>query len=147
LGYGEALEYAEAGHLAHTSRSHHHAKGTTVTIADTKRFELHQYLRTHMETNMADTLMDHLPPAGWSDLARTSDVSASQLLLKNDIEAVRTELKSDIQAVRTELKGDIAELRAEMVDRFAAQTKWFLGFMLTNIASMTALVIAVILKA
>jgi hypothetical protein len=129
-----------------------------VTITDTKRFELHQYLRTHMETNMADTLMDHLPPAGWSDLARTSDVSASQLLLKNDIEAVRaelkgdiaelrTELKSDIQAVRTELKGDIAELRAEMVDRFAAQTKWFLGFMLTNIASMTALVIAVILKA
>jgi hypothetical protein len=89
-----------------------------------------------METNMADTLMDHLPPAGWSDLARTSDVSASQLLLK-----------SDIEAVRTELKGDIAELRAEMLDRFAAQTKWFLGFTLTNIASMTALVISVILKA
>lgn len=107
-----------------------------MTITDTKRFELHQYLRTQMETDMADTLMDHLPPAGWSDLARTSDVSASQLLLK-----------SDIEAVRTELKGDIAELRAEMVDRFAAQTKWFLGFMLTNIASMTALVIAVILKA
>jgi hypothetical protein len=111
-----------------------------------------------METNMADTLMDHLPPAGWSDLARTSDVSASQLLLKSDIEAVRTELRNEIQAVRselrseiaelrTELKGDIAELRAEMVDRFAAQTKWFLGFMLTNIASMTALVVAIILKA
>ena len=85
---------------------------------------------------MADTLMDHLPPAGWSDLARASDVSASQLLLK-----------SDSQAVRIELKGVIAELRAEMVDRFAAQTKWFLGFMLTNIASMTAVVLAVILKA
>ncbi len=107
-----------------------------MTITDTKRFELHQYLRTHMETNMADTLMDHLPPAGWSDLARTTDVMA-----------IRTELRNEIQAVRTELKGDIAELRAEMVDRFAAQTKWFLGFMLTNIASMTALVIAVILKA
>jgi hypothetical protein len=107
-----------------------------VTITDTKRFELHQYLRTHMETNMADTLMDHLPPAGWSDLARTSDVMA-----------VRTELKSEIQAVRTELKGDIAELRAEMLERFAAQTKWFLVFTLTNIASMTALVITVILKA
>jgi hypothetical protein len=122
--------------MAHTSRSHHHVKGTTVTITDTKRFELHQYLRTQMETDMADTLMDHLPPAGWSDLARTGDVSA-----------VRIELKSEIAELRTELKGDIAELRTEMVDRFAAQTKWFLGFMLTNIASMTALVIAVIVKA
>jgi hypothetical protein len=118
-----------------------------VTITDTKRFELHQYLRTHMETNMADTLMDHLPPAGWSDLARTTDVMAIRTELRNEIQAVRSELRSEIAELRTELKGDIAELRAEMVDRFAAQTKWFLGFMLTNIASMTALVIAVILKA
>ena len=100
-----------------------------------------------METNMADTLMDHLPPAGWSDLARTGDVSAVRIELKSEIQAARAELKAEIAELRTELKGDIAELRAEMVDRFAAQTKWFLGFMLTNIASMTALVIAVILKA
>jgi hypothetical protein len=133
-------------------------KGATVTIADTKRFELHQYLRTQMETDMADTLMDHLPPAGWSDLARTGDVSAVRIELKSEIQTVRaelkaeiaelrTELKSEIAELRTELKSDIAELRAEMLDRFAAQTKWFLVFTLTNVASMAALVVAVILKA
>lgn len=117
-----------------------------MTITDTKRFELHQYLRTHMETDMADTLMDHLPPAGWTDLARTGDVESSRLLLKGEIEVVRTELKGDIANLRTELKGDIAELRAEMVDRFASQTKWFVVFSLTNVMSMVALIISVILK-
>jgi uncharacterized protein involved in exopolysaccharide biosynthesis len=111
-----------------------------------------------METDMADTLMDHLPPAGWSDLARTGDVSAVRIELKSEIQTVRAELKAEIAELRTELKGeiaelrtelksDIAELRAEMLDRFAAQTKWFLVFTLTNVASMAALVVAVILKA
>ena len=128
-----------------------------MTITDTKRFELHQYLRTHMETDMADTLMDHLPPAGWTDLARTGDVESSRLLLKGEIEVVRTELKgeianvrtelkADIAELRTELKGDIAELRTEMADRFSAQTKWFLTFTLTNVVSMVALIVSVILK-
>lgn len=139
-----------------------------MTITDTKRFELHQYLRTHMETDMADTLMDHLPPVGWTDLARTGDVESSRLLLKSEIVELRTELKSEIAELRTELKGDIAELRTElkgeiaelrtelkgeiaelrtdMVDRFAAQTKWFVVFSLTNVVSMVALIISVILK-
>jgi hypothetical protein len=110
--------------LAHTSRSHHFAKGTTVTTTDTKRFELHQYLREHMETDMADTLMEYLPPSSWSDVARTSD----------------------LDRVKVELRTEIAELRIEMVDRFAAQTKWFVVFSLTNVVSMVALIISVILK-
>ena len=117
---------------------------------------------------MADTLMDHLPPVGWTDLARTGDVESSRLLLKSEIVELRTELKSEIAELRTELKGDIAELRTElkgeiaelrtelkgeiaelrtdMVDRFAAQTKWFVVFSLTNVVSMVALIISVILK-
>ena len=95
---------------------------------------------------MADTLMDHLPPVGWTDLARTGDVESSRLLLKSEIVELRTELKGDIAELRTELKGEIAELRTDMVDRFAAQTKWFVVFSLTNVVSMVALIISVILK-
>ena len=84
---------------------------------------------------MADTLMEHLPPSGWSDLARTSDVVQA-----------KTELRVEITELQSELTRDIAELRTQMVDRFAAQTKWFLGFMITNITAMTALVFALILK-
>lgn len=113
---------------------------------DTKRFELHQYLRQQMETEMADTLMEHLPPSGWSDLARTSDLAQAKTELQVEIAVLRAELKSDIAELHAELKADITELRNEMVDRFASQTKWFLGFMITNIAAMTALVVSVILK-
>lgn len=88
-----------------------------------------------METDMADTLMDHLPPAGWTDLARTNDIISSQLVLRGEI--------AELQA---ELKGDIAHLRADMVDRFSAQTRWFVVFSLTNVVSMVALIISVLLK-
>ena len=39
-----------------------------------QRFELHQELQKILGVDMAHTLMDHLPPVGWNDLARKRDV-------------------------------------------------------------------------
>lgn len=35
---------------------------------------MHSGLRQRLGEPVADTLMEHLPPSGWSDVARTSDV-------------------------------------------------------------------------
>jgi hypothetical protein len=44
--------------------------------SEAERFTLHQTLRSLMPEAVADTLMSHLPPTGWSDIARKADIDA-----------------------------------------------------------------------
>ena len=45
-----------------------------MTVTEANRFEMHLKLRDMMGDDVADTLMEHLPPAGWADVARKSDI-------------------------------------------------------------------------
>ena len=47
--------------------------------SEAERFTLHQTLRSLMPEAVADTLMSHLPPTGWSDIARQADLDAQSL--------------------------------------------------------------------
>jgi len=47
--------------------------------SEAERFTLHQTLRGLMPEAVADTLMSHLPPTGWSDIARKADIDAQNL--------------------------------------------------------------------
>jgi hypothetical protein len=60
----------------------------------------------------AEVLMELLPPAGWGDVARRSDIDT----LRSEMSGLRAELKGDISELRVELKGDISELRADLVE-------------------------------
>ena len=40
---------------------------------------------------MADTLMEYLPPSGWGDVARQSDIESLRVNLKNEINVLVTE--------------------------------------------------------
>lgn len=56
--------------------------------------------------------MDYRPHAGWSDLAR-----------KSDLDALESRLKAEISDLRVEA----ADLRGEMHKALARQTRWFMG--------------------
>lgn len=45
-----------------------------MTIDEQQRFEMHVELRRVLGDNVATTVMEHLPPSGWSDVARTRDI-------------------------------------------------------------------------
>ncbi len=45
-----------------------------MAITEGQRFDMQVGLRKAMGDQVANILMEHLPPAGWSDVARQSDI-------------------------------------------------------------------------
>jgi predicted nuclease with TOPRIM domain len=92
-------------------------------VSDRDRRELHVALERELGTGPATTLMELLPPVGWSDVARQSDLVAirgemAELRgeLRGEMAELRTELKGEMAELRTELKGEMSELRGEMAE-------------------------------
>lgn len=52
-----------------------------MAISEPARDNMHTELRIRLGEPVADTLMEHLPPSGWSDMAQKSDVTR----LRNEV--------------------------------------------------------------
>jgi hypothetical protein len=85
----------------------------TAVITEAQRFEMQTCLRGLMGEEVANTMMEHLPPSGWSDVARQSDIA----LVRGDLDQAQAALKSDIALVRGEIelvKVEIAHVGKEL---------------------------------
>jgi len=79
-----------------------------MTISETARLDMLSGLRTHVGEAVANTLMEHLPPGGWYDVARTGDFD------------------------RIETRLDKLEQRFDKLEaRIDTNTKWMIGISLT----------------
>ena len=77
-------------------------------VTDSDRRELFTALERELGTKPAAVLMDLLPPVGWADVARRSDLVAMR--------GEMAELRGEMSELRAELKGEMAELRGEMFE-------------------------------
>jgi hypothetical protein len=59
-----------------------------MAITEADRLEMHLAFRKTMGDKVADTMMEHLPPTGWADVARKSDVDYLAALMDARFEAV-----------------------------------------------------------
>ncbi len=98
-----------------------------MTSTDNDRRILHSAFERACGPRPAEILMEHLPPAGWRDLATKSDVESASLLLRTDMEVefgkvrtefanVRAEMATEFASVRTEMRTEFANVRTEMAD-------------------------------
>jgi hypothetical protein len=83
-------------------------------VDDRTRLNLHRKLEAVLGREEADTLMAHLPPVTWNDVAT-----------KDDLDALGTNLRTEIGALGTSLR---AELRADFVEAMNRQIKWLVTF-------------------
>ena len=85
-----------------------------MTISDSQRTDVHNCLRDLMGQEMADIMMELLPPAVWGEVVRRQDVNGLGISLRAELSETRSDLQREIQAVRHELKAEIRELRNEL---------------------------------
>ena len=102
-----------------------------MTLEESSRRLLYASAVAALGTEAADVLMEHLPPAGWADLARRSDVEHETGLLRAEIAILRAEtagqfaaVHAEFTAVRAEMTGGLAKLRGEIHRAAASQTRW-----------------------
>jgi hypothetical protein len=90
-----------------------------VAITDHTRRRIHAAFEEHFGADIAEALMELLPSSGWSDLARSSDITAVRgeiAQVRGELADLRGELKGEIADLRVELKGDMAVLKTEIGD-------------------------------
>ncbi|MFM7963050.1 MAG: hypothetical protein ACKPBF_03635 [Actinomycetota bacterium] len=77
--------------------------GMLVSSSEAERFTLHQTLRGLMPEAVADTLMSHLPPAGWSDVARKSDIEDLGASTGQVVDTLRVEMVAGFDRVNSQI--------------------------------------------
>ena len=88
-----------------------------MAVDDRTRLNLHRKLETVLGPEEADTLMAHLPPTTWQDIAT----------------------KDDLRVLSAELRTEIAEVRIDVTQAIDRQTRW----MVTFICAWSTVVVAV----
>ncbi|HEX6570311.1 MAG TPA: hypothetical protein VF015_14155 [Acidimicrobiales bacterium] len=95
-----------------------------MAITEHQRHELYEGLIEVLGREKATTLMEHLPPVGWADVATKRDLDHQSVVTRRDIELANSRLRSDIQVelanLRTEMQTDFASVRTEMQTDFAS---------------------------
>ena len=104
-----------------------------MTISETARLDMLSGLRTHVGEAVANTLMEHLPPGGWYDVARTGDIDRIEVRL-NRLEQRFDKLEVRIDRLEARLDDRIDKLEARidgLAQKIETNTKWMIGISLT----------------
>ena len=73
-------------------------------IDEQARHRMYRKLDELMGSKEATTLMEHLPPVGWADVAT-----------KRDLQVLRLELKQDVEILRHDLRGEMESLARRVI--------------------------------
>jgi hypothetical protein len=104
-----------------------------MAISETARLDMLSGLRTHVGDAVANTLMEHLPPGGWYDVARTGDIDRIEIRL-NRLEQRFDKLEVRIDRLEARLDDRIDKLEARidgLAQKIETNTKWMIGISLT----------------
>jgi hypothetical protein len=83
-----------------------------VAITELSRYRMHTYFEETMGEEVASTLMEHLPPVGWADVATKQDLE--HLATKADVAELRAEFHRVLRTHTLVLVGTMGALAGLM---------------------------------
>jgi hypothetical protein len=115
-----------------------------MAIDESSRHALFSRLKEVLGKDEASTLMEHLPPVGWADVATKSDLESLRIATKADIESLRVATKADIESLRLNLdvleNKLVATFRAELNTQARTMVNWLI--FATSASTLTVAVLA-----
>lgn len=94
-----------------------------MALDEHSRHQLHGRLQEVLGMEEADTLMEHLPPAGWADVATKRDLDQLQLATKHDLDQLQLATKRDLDRLALAhqgLEARMESMKAELIARIDA---------------------------
>ena len=110
------------------------------------RFRLHQHLEEVLGRDDANTLMEHLPPTGWANIATKDDVEHLRVSTTHHLDQLRAQMVHefelrDVRFDQIDQRFDSfrLEMKADMERAFRMQTFAIVGLMFTMLSAFVAL--------
>ena len=89
-----------------------------MSITDRRRLKLLRTLETVIGPKDAGTLMDHLPPVTWANVATVDHVSSvghqTATALRGEMQVLSTQLRSEMNQLGIQLRGEMNQLGIEL---------------------------------
>ena len=74
-------------------------------ISEDDRYDMHRGLEEVLGAKRAATLMEHLPPVGWADVATKRDLDHMHEVFNRDLDVLRLEWRADLsEGLRRQLQ-------------------------------------------
>lgn len=120
-----------------------------MAITEEDRYELFKSLEEVLGRDRASTLMEHLPPVGWADVATKGDLALLETATRRDIEQLEIATRRDIEQLELSMEsrferadGRLDQVADQLRAEFRLDTRNIVFAMVASNATFAALVIA-----
>ena len=113
-----------------------------MAVDERARHELYEQLARVLGPEAATTLLEHLPPGGWSDVATTRDLDQLEQRIALRFEASEVRIDARFEAVDARIEAAeqrmLAVFRGELVTAITTQTRTMIFTMAGTVVSLSA---------